>query len=368
MTFRFIHTADWQLGQGFDRFPPDAAAELRKARLEAVARIGRLATQETMDAVLVAGDCFDQIAVADRTLRQFLAAAESFAGPWLLLPGNHDPALAESPWSRLRRIGVPENIIIADRPEPIILGTAAVLPAPLRRRRDVMDLTEWFDGAATPEGAFRIGLAHGSVAEFLPEPGEAMNPVALDRAQRARLDYLALGDWHGLLKVDERTWYSGTPEPDRFKDNGPGHVLKVTLEAPGAPPRVKAERLARITWRQPEFEIAPGGAESFGGRLAELVSGRDTIVKLSLRGVVDLATRTEVSEVIEKAAARVLHLEMDESGLVIEPSDDDLDAIDTAGFVRIALEDLRGRLGGPEGDTALRALAHLYRLHLQAGD
>lgn len=104
MAFRFIHTADWQLGQGFDRFPPDAAAELRKARLDVVEHIGLLAAEGDMDAILVAGDGFDQIGVADKTLRQFLIAAESFPGPWVLLPGNHDPALAESPWSRLRRM------------------------------------------------------------------------------------------------------------------------------------------------------------------------------------------------------------------------------------------------------------------------
>lgn len=366
MSFRFIHTADWQLGQGFDRFSADAAAALRKARLDVVEQIARLAAERGAQAVLVAGDVFDQIGVADRTLRQFLVAAEGFAGPWVLLPGNHDAALAESPWTRLRRMGLPGNIVIADAAEPIEIGPATILPAPLRRRRDVADLTEWFDRAETAPGRFRVGLAHGSIAELLPEPGEATNPVARDRAARARLDYLALGDWHGTLKVDDRTWYSGTPETDRFKQNESGSVLTVTLEAPGAPPQVVPVQTGAITWRQLGIEVAPGGATAVADRLAQATADRRTVLRLAVTGVVDLATRAAVLDAIDAASARVLDLDLDDSGLAVEPSDDDLDAIDTAGFVRAALDDLRGRLGTPEAATARRALAHLYRLHTEA--
>ena len=61
-----------------------------------------------------------------------------------------------------------------------------------------------------------------------------------DRAATARLDYLALGDWHGTRRIDARTWYSGTPEPDRFKANEPGNVLQVDIARAGAEPIVFA--------------------------------------------------------------------------------------------------------------------------------
>ncbi len=225
MGTRFLHTADLQIGKGFGQFPNDVAGELRAERLKTLKRIASLARDRSVDAVLIAGDCFDN-AVADETLRRLKVALEPFEGTWVLLPGNHDPAIAESPWSRLRRLFLPANVIIADEPTPIAIGSdAVVLPAPLRRRRDLADLTEWFDTAVTDDRLFRIGLAHGSVREFLPETSEAANPVVCDRAERARLDYLALGDWHGRLQVSERTWYSGTPEPDRFRSNEPGYVL-----------------------------------------------------------------------------------------------------------------------------------------------
>ena len=371
MSVHLLHTADLQLGKGFGQFPPDVAAVLRAARMQTLARIATLAAEKSVDAVLVAGDCFDDIAVADDTLRRFLVALEAFEGPWILLPGNHDPAIAESPWQRLRRIGIPDNLIIADTPEPIVLGArAVVLPAPLRRRRDAADLTAWFDQAHTPHGVTRVGLAHGSVRELLPEGSEAANPVALDRAERARLDYLALGDWHGRLRVGERTWYSGTPEPDRFRANDPGSVLEVRLEAPGEPPHVDAVALACHEWRQLTLDIVPGGAHAVRDAISQESAGDGPglarlVLRLRLTGTVDLTTRAALDEALADLGARVVHLDQDDSDLRVEPTDEDLDGIETTGFVRVAMDALRRQSREQDDATARRALALLYGLHQQ---
>ena len=362
---RFVHTADLQIGKSFGQFPPDIATVLRAGRLGTLKQIAALARDRGVDAVLVAGDCFDDIAVADETLRRFKVALEPFDGTWVLLPGNHDPAIAESPWSRLKRLTLPANVIIADEPVPIAIGDrAVVLPAPLRRRRDAADLTDWFDTALTDDHLIRIGLAHGSVREFLPEASEAANPIALDRVERSRLDYLALGDWHGRLQVSERTWYSGTPEPDRFRANEPGYVLDVTIESSGATPRIEAVPIATYRWMQRTIEITPGGPEEIRHALdiAEAELAR-LVLRLDLEGTIDLATRAAVDDVLGDVGARVLHLEEGVAGLAVEPTEDDLDGIDTAGFVRVAMNRLREKLVEPEAETARRALALLYGLH-----
>lgn len=369
MGIRFLHTADLQIGKGFGQFPSDIAAALRAERLETLKRIASLARDIAVDVVLVAGDCFDDIAVADETLRRFKVALEPFDGTWVLLPGNHDPAIAESPWSRLKRLCLPTNLIIADRPEPIAIGSKAmILPAPLRRRRDTADLTDWFDTAATKEGLIRIGLAHGSVREFLPAASEASNPIALNRADRARLDYLALGDWHGRLQVSERAWYSGTPEPDRFRANDPGYVLDVTIESPGAVPVVEPIPIATYRWMQRNIDIAPGGAEDIRGVLGGTEGDLQRLVlRLELQGTIDLATRAAVDEVLGDLRARVPYLEENNARLIVEPTEDDLDAIDTAGFVRVAMDRLREKLQGPEAEVARRSLVLLYGLHHRSG-
>lgn len=364
---RFIHTADLQIGKAFGQFPAEVASVLRAARLETLKRVAQFAKDCSVDAVLVAGDCFDDIAVSDETLRRFKVALEPFDGRWILLPGNHDPAIAESPWSRLKRLVLSENVTIADEQKPIeVAGKAVVLPAPLRRRRDAADQTAWFDQAEAADRLVRIGLAHGSVREFLPEGSEAANPVALDRVETAGLDYLALGDWHGCLQVSQRAWYAGTPEPDRFRTNEPGFVLDVTIDGRGVLPKVERVPVAKHRWVDKSVEVAPGG----GGELSRGLEGlgeelSNLVLRLRIQGTIDLATRAAMEEALADLRARTLHVIAEDDQVVVEPSDDDLDSIDTAGFVRAAMERLREIEQGAQGIVARRALGLLYGLHHQ---
>lgn len=371
MAFRFIHTADWQVGKPFGNFPPEAAHELRRERVRAVERIAAKARACEADAVLVAGDAFDGNTVSNKTLAQTIDALQGFGGTWVFLPGNHDAALTHSVWTRLRETGLPANVVIADEPVPVDRwdGRAVVLPAPLRRRREAADLTAWFDTAPSPEGAVRVGLAHGSVANRLP--GEAGNEIAEDRATRAALHYLALGDWHGALAVAPRTHYSGTPEPDRHRANDAGNVHFVTVEDHGAPAEVERVRVGRFTWVPLRVELVDGTCGKVLEALETLgAAARDSVVSLHLSGSVSLAERHRLDRALEVWDARLHHLEVDDSGLRDEPTADDLDAIDTAGFVRLAVDRLRARAADPadpERDAARVALRMIYLDHVGAG-
>ncbi len=369
MAFRFVHTADWHVGKPFGSFPDEVAHDLRGERIHAVRRIAACAREREADAVLVAGDAFDGNTVSNRTLHQTLDALREFCGTWVFLPGNHDAALSHSVWTRLRDIGVPANVVIADEPAAVDRwdGRAVVLPAPLRRRREAADLTAWFDAAPSPEGAARVGLAHGSVANRLPGRGESGNEIAEDRAAKADLRYLALGDWHGALAVAPRTHYSGTPEPDRHRDNEAGHVHVVTLDGPGAPPGVERVRVGRFAWADREVELlgtCDRALETLDGLDGE---ARNSVVALRLSGSVSLAERHRLGCALDGWAARLHHLEVDDAALRDEPTPDDLDALDTGGFVRLAVERLKAQAADPadpERDAARMALRMLYLDHV----
>ncbi|MCY4331500.1 MAG: DNA repair exonuclease [Cyanobacteria bacterium MAG CAR1_bin_15] len=373
MVFRFVHTADWQLGKGFANIPGDADAALRDQRIETVRAVARLATERDVDAVLVAGDAFDANAVAHRTLIRMLDGLEEFAGDWVFIPGNHDPALADSVWTRLQERR-PPNVHLALQPEqPLLLadGRAVVLPAVLQRKHEIGDLTAWFDHGETPEGAIRIGLAHGSVPECLPDPSEAVNPVAAGRADAARLDYLALGDWHGTLRINDRTWYAGTPETDSFSSSNPGNVLVVTIGKPGAPVEVEPVPIGRFLWHSKAAEIrCAEDMDALHRRISELAPEPDRcLLRLTLSGAVDLATRARLHRCLEDWRALLRHLDVQDH-LLDEPSDDDLDRIDRGGFVRTAVERLRScarNNADPERDVAMMALRRLYETHVGAG-
>ena len=117
---RFLHSADWQIGRQFATFDSEHAPILAEARITVVERLAALATEHRVDAVLVAGDVFDVQTVSERTLRRLFNALSGYAGPWLMIPGNHDAALAESVWTRAQRlVVVPPNV------HPLLVEIAA---------------------------------------------------------------------------------------------------------------------------------------------------------------------------------------------------------------------------------------------------
>lgn len=372
MTVRLLHTADWQLGKPFDKFAGDTGPLLREARLEAVRMLARLANEHQVDAVLVAGDIFDSSSVSRQTITFAIDAMRGFGGPWILLPGNHDAHLAECVWTRILRDGCPPHLRLALEPSPIALtdDRLVVFPAPLCARRTHDDLTAWMDGAEGPVGAARVGLAHGAVEGRLPAAADAGNPIAADRAERARLDYLALGDWHGTLQVAPQTWYAGTPEPDRFPQNDPGNALLVAIEGPGHAPQVTRLRTARYDWRMAEIDCtgfeAAAMTEAVAGRLGELGVRERTLLRLRLRGVLSLAARAALGAVLKRLEDELRYLLVDDAELRDEPDERDLDLLRDGPITGAAVDRLRAQAtAGTEEDRAVARLALRY-LYVEA--
>ncbi|WP_454694878.1 metallophosphoesterase family protein [Achromobacter aegrifaciens] len=363
----FLHTADWQIGRQYGQFETDDAAMLAEARFDVVARIAALAAERGVDAVLVAGDVFDTQGVSDRTIRRLFAAMAAYAGPWVMIAGNHDAALADSVWSRAMQLGcIPPNVHVPLRTGVVDLATInlAVLAAPLTQRHTYDDVTQAFDALETEAGRIRVGLAHGSVAGRLPDTIDATNPIAPDRAARARLDYLALGDWHGCLSIDERTWYAGTPEQDRFRGNEPGYTLHVRIAAPGAAPVVERLATGKYRWSAwSETLSLPTDAQALAGRMAELRA--EDVLRLEVQGHVNMETWDALQRAVDQAAAQVRALLPDLSGLLLEPDEADLADLRASGYVGEVAAQLQALQADPDqaavAGEALRLLLRFQR-------
>ena len=358
---KLLHTADWQIGKQFGQFEPDEAALLADARFAAIERLAQLAAVQGVHMVLVAGDVFDAQGVADKTIHRLFHSMRGYGGPWIMIPGNHDAALSESVWTRAARLGaMPANVHACLRAEPLLLEAvgAAVLPAPLTQRLTHADLTEWFAGATTPAGMYRIGLAHGSVQGILAEGIDSTNPIAAGRAAQAGLDYLALGDWHGCRQVDARTWYSGTPETDRFRANESGRALIVELAAPGAEPAVTPVVTGLYRWLTDAVTLqVASDIEPLLARLSALDA--HDVVQLVVDGHTDLAGHGRLREAIAAARGRARSLLADLDALRIEPTDDDIDALAADGYLGEVISALRAGQSGADADLSRDALVLL---------
>lgn len=386
MALRFLHTADLQIGRAFAFAPPDRAALLAEARFEALDRLAAAARASGAPRVLIAGDTFDTARPSERTIAQVkerLARAADLT--WHVLPGNHDPHRAGGVWERFAREGLPSNVRLHLDPVPVALETAPgeptawLLPAPLTTSRTTQDPTAWMDHAATPEGALRLGLAHGSVAGFAAEDEATPNRIAPDRARRAGLAFLALGDWHGRKRIDERTWYAGTPEPDRFRLDPEGdgtlcvggQALVVAIEGQSAPPRVAPVDTGRFIWRRCAASLAAADeVTALAERLEAMARPAETLLRLELRGALTLAEHERLRErIVRRLEARLAWLDLDDGGLAVRPEDEELAAIDLEGVVRRAADRLvaiaRNRAHA-EHEAARAALIALWRLRAHA--
>jgi DNA repair exonuclease SbcCD nuclease subunit len=367
MTFRFIHSSDLHLGKRFGQFIDDLPARLREARHAAIGKLAEHAHVHDTQTILLAGDTFDTETPAPDVTRQALAEMAHHASiRWVILPGNHDSLQAAQLWSTLR-VEAPGNVTLALDATPLELASGVMLlPAPCTTRRPGRDLSEWMDDAATGDGTIRIGLAHGAVTSFSEEDAGS-DVIAPDRARRAGLSYLALGDWHGGVEIDPRTRYSGTPEPDRFKHDRPGEALLVSIEGAAALPDVRILETGTFFWRTLALDLLDGedAAARMQSLLPEARARRQALVTLVAGGRVRLEARAALALAVENTRPDFAWLSFDDAALATECDAGDLDAIDRAGALREAADVLLAEAGdaarsAEEREIARAALGRLY--------
>ena len=366
----FLHTADIHLAKPFGRFEPDTQAALRMARLDALKRLGEAARIHKAEFVLIAGDTFDAEAPPSKVVRRALDMMARFGDlRWVLLPGNHDSLAAVDLWERIER-DKPDNVILALTPEVIEIGDhVSILPAPPTVRNPGVDLTEWMTAAPT-DGRFRIGLAHGGILDFGSEEG-TLAVIRPDRAEVSNLDYLALGDWHGQKSISSRTWYSGSPEADSFKDHAEAGGLIVEIATPGDAPRVKPVLTGQFDWRLIALDFF-AGADPVQLLLDALpaVDRDKSLIRLEASGRLGLLEQSRLREVCTQIADDFHFFEANLDKLGIEQAVDDLDLIAKGGALRAAADslfeatDLQGRTA-EDGQIAQIALTHLFHIAQQ---
>ncbi|MFO7630543.1 MAG: DNA repair exonuclease [Prochlorococcaceae cyanobacterium] len=325
----FLHSADWQIGKPYARIAdPDKRARLRQARLEAIERIGDQARRCDAAFLVVAGDLFDSPTPASSDVSAVCSAIGQLEIPVLVIPGNHDHGAPGSVWhtpffaKECQRRAANLSVLLERR--PLELAEAVILPCPLLRRSDSSDPSGWLqqlNWLELPPQKARIVLAHGSIQGFGTaeldadddNPAAANNRLDLQAPWLAEVDYVALGDWHGLKVVHEKAWYAGTPEPDRFARSSEyraGQVLKVQAER-GKLPEVEVCDTGAIGWRELRFHCRDDGdlerlEQQLDGLLGSRV-GQDLLL-LELSGNLSLAGQQQLEALLERLEAQLLRL------------------------------------------------------------
>lgn len=381
MGLKILHTADWHLGHDFSSFG-DAGLALSRARLEAVDRLLGLAEQYDVDAVLAAGDLFEEAQPA-ATWWEGLAARFEALG-WedrviVLLPGNHDPLHDASVWHPRHpfRKALPSFVHVVDHDAfELPIGRrpgdeGVVYGVPCRSRAGQTDPTQSLPAREVGDERVRIGLVHG---QTLDVAGYELNfPVSVDAIERCGLDYLAVGDTHGFKRLPDRdrgrVVYPGTPEQTRFDEREAGGVVLARFRRATREVKLHWERVGRWTWR-----------EELVRDLASLhrLAGEDELESAVLRLQLELRLPMAAAEehrrlVVQLRGSDASHGRVGVLLLTDGTRYDTADAAESAAELPDVLREVVRRLrerslaGGEDALVAEKALLHLFETVREAG-
>lgn len=368
VALKILHTADWHLGRGFPLFREEDRPKLTRARIEAVDRLLGLAENYAVNAVLCAGDLFDEPVPQEIWWRELLRLFERRKWsnrPVFLLPGNHDPLWPNSVWASEHpfRRALPGWVHVVDRDDfEYPLSDEAVLYAtPCRSQAGAADPTLSIPPRQPGDARIRIGMVHGQTFDM--QDHESNFPVAPDAAERRGLNYLALGDTHGFREYPPKSSpavYPGAPEAAKFDETDAGSVAIVFFRRQGQP-MVQRQPVARWRWRE---ERCASLQELEALRHRDLA---ECVLRLKLEMEVTVSERVGVEDILQElggnaaVCGKVGVLEVDMAGLSI-------DVRDTSDFddglpatLKSVVARLKEQARASDGETARHAMVLLHK-------
>lgn len=363
-TVTFLHTGDWQIGMTRRWLHGEAQARFAAARTEVVRRLGEVARDSGCEFVVVSGDVFETNQVSHQTVRRALEALREVPVPVYLLPGNHDPLGAGSVYDS--PVFVSErpphvHVLSTPGPHPVRPGVELVA-APWFSKHPGSDLVaEALAQAGPADGTLRVVVGHGAVDVLDPrqgDPATIATPPLEQALASGRVHYVALGDRHSRTEVGPTgaIWYAGAPEVTSPREQLPGDVLVV--RAGEGRPEVTPRHVGRWAFRVLTREL--GGMPDIRALDAELdavVDKERTVVRLALRGVLDLREDAELARVLERHADLFasVHLWERHTALSVAPEPGELSDLGLGGFVAEAAAEIAAAAGPAGGDPHDRA-------------
>jgi DNA repair exonuclease SbcCD nuclease subunit len=168
------------------------------------------------DVVLLAGDTFDSHRVPESLIAQAASVIGAAALPVVLLPGNHDPAVATAIYRSGPLAAVKNLHVIGITHDEAVAFPELSLEVWGRAHRDYDDMIP-FATVRARQCRWLIAMAHGHY-EPKPDRGNGPQPSWLigdDEIAATGADYVALGHWNRAVRVGNGVvpaYYSGSPE------------------------------------------------------------------------------------------------------------------------------------------------------------
>ncbi|MCK4384837.1 MAG: DNA repair exonuclease [candidate division Zixibacteria bacterium] len=306
---KILHTADIHLGREFPSLRKKGK-EYRRQLLTTFEQIMKLAIDQQVSLIVIAGDLFDANRIHGVVVGKVLSEFQELEKREIrvcICPGTHDAYTDESIY---RFVGFPSNVTVftPDHDHEIF---------------DDLDLTVYgkaFDGklvgksplrelSLVKESKFHVGIAHCSIkVERLIEK----DLMILDKKEieTSGLDYLALGHWHSFQDHSQGNtiaYYCGSPEPIYMDQKGAGSVAMIDIYEKGNievnPIRVGSKEFDEMT-------IDVGRINSINdiAKIIEPKANPNLILKVTLEGLCSMDCDLNPQEIEDKLSDRFFSL------------------------------------------------------------
>ena len=225
---KILHCADLHLDSPIKGLNSSEKSKIRRAELrETFYKILNFAAQKEVDAVLIAGDLFDNADASFSTLEFLKGAMEEKKDiRFFISPGNHDYYGGEFSYAK---INMPKNVhVFKDEIEKIELSPGInIYGFGFFSDTQKKSLLKGF--RAEDVNDINIMLMHADLFR-----GEHYNPITKQEIEMSGLSYIALGHIHkysGMQKAGKTYYaYPGIPEPRGFDEEGDKGFLLLDIE------------------------------------------------------------------------------------------------------------------------------------------
>jgi DNA repair exonuclease SbcCD nuclease subunit len=168
------------------------------------------------DAVILAGDTFDNHMVNAATIDRAGRLLADAGLPVVILPGNHDPVTADSVWSRGGYDKIPGVAILGMTDDGVIRFADQQLEIWGNAHRDYRDMVPLRDPRPrTTRWQVCVGHGHYEPPETWHNPLRPSWLISDDAIAATGADYVALGHWDRPAQVGNGVipaYYSGSPD------------------------------------------------------------------------------------------------------------------------------------------------------------
>jgi DNA repair protein SbcD/Mre11 len=296
---KLLHTSDLHLGSKF-RLLGKNAERYRRQLVKTFEKIVDIAIQNNVDIFMIAGDLFDKPTASTYDTASLIDSISKLTASGIyviMIAGNHDRLTQDCIYNRPEIKNINSDLFkffYSDEPEQWYIAKldATIHGASVVTAKQKTSQLKMY--SKNDNSKYNIGLIHGSV-DLSNEPDNY--PIYQEDLKNLDYNYLALGDWHGLLEINKKAWYCGSPEVLSIGQKNSGYVLLVDIDDNKTnvePIYVASKKIIQL-----EIDISGYTDLNFLHQEIKKYNGVDTILSITLTGRKNLILDIDLEGIID---------------------------------------------------------------------